>query len=69
LIRNKTIKFNLDNPEDRKLWEWLQSQPHGRFSDGTKQFWKARMQIDEGTMLEHIKVHMDALNKLKEEQK
>jgi len=42
MIRNKTIKFNLDKQEDRELWEWLQSLPHGSFSDQTKAFWKAK---------------------------
>jgi hypothetical protein len=41
MIRNKTIKFNLDKPEERELWEWLQTLSHGIFSEGTKNFWRA----------------------------
>ena len=43
MIRNKTIKFNLDNTEDRELWEWLQHRPHGTFSEQTKSFWRGKM--------------------------
>ena len=34
--KTKTIKFNMDNEEDRELWEWLQTKPHGFFSMLTK---------------------------------
>lgn len=43
MIRNKTIKFNLENPDERALWEWLQKQPHGTFSEVTKTFWNLSM--------------------------
>jgi hypothetical protein len=41
MIRNKTIKFNLDKPDDRELWELLQKLPHGKFSEATKNYWKS----------------------------
>lgn len=43
MIRNKTIKFNLDKPDERELWEWLQTLPHGYFSDVTKRHFKSLM--------------------------
>ena len=46
MIRNKTIKFNLDKPEERELWGWLQARPHGEFSEATKSFWNIRMKHD-----------------------
>lgn len=39
MIRNKTIKFNLEKNVDRELWEKLQSLPHGMFSEATKTYW------------------------------
>lgn len=44
MIRNKTIKFNLDKQDDRELWEWLQKQPHGWFSELTKRVWRDTME-------------------------
>jgi len=44
MIRNKTIKFNLDKEDDRELWEWLQKQPHGWFSELTKRVWRDTME-------------------------
>lgn len=41
--RTKTIKFNMDKEEDRQLWEYLQMQQHGRFSEVTKEYWTKRM--------------------------
>jgi hypothetical protein len=46
MIHNKTIKFNLDKQEDRELWEWLQTLPHGRFSIDTKEQWRIWMEVD-----------------------
>lgn len=43
MIRNKTIKFNMDKEEDRLLWDWLEKQPHGWFSHFTKKVWKDTM--------------------------
>lgn len=54
MIRNKTIKFNLDKPEEWELWEWLQARPHGYFSDLTKKFWKDAMKNNK-LVDEHIK--------------
>jgi hypothetical protein len=39
MIRNKTIKFNMDKQDERELWERLQKLPHGEFSERTKEFW------------------------------
>lgn len=47
MIRNKTIKFNLDKQEDRELWEVLRGLPHGTFSEMTKNFWKTQIKIAE----------------------
>lgn len=47
MIRNKTIKFNLDKPDERELWELLQQLPHGSFSEMTKQFWRTQIKIAE----------------------
>ena len=43
MIRNKTIKFDMDKPEDRELWEWLATLEHGDFTGGTKAFWTRNM--------------------------
>lgn len=43
MIRNKTIKFNLNKPEERELWEWLQTLPHGQFSEEVKTYFIAEM--------------------------
>lgn len=40
----KTIAFISE--EELKLWEWLQSLPHGKFSEDTKQYWMERMKED-----------------------
>lgn len=45
MIRNKTIKFNMDKLEDRKLWEFLSGLPHGIFSELTKQFWELKKDV------------------------
>lgn len=47
MIRNKTIKFNLDKPDERELWEWLQKLPHGTFSEETKQHWHKKMSVND----------------------
>lgn len=46
MIRNKTIKFNLDKTDERELWEWLQTLPHGEFSLITKWMWREKMEVD-----------------------
>lgn len=45
MIRNKTIKFNLDKPEDKELWEFLQQLPHGSFSEMSKHFWTTQLEV------------------------
>jgi len=44
VIRKKTIDFDLDKEEDMVLWEWLQKQPHGWFSELTKRVWRDTME-------------------------
>ncbi|OUS72970.1 hypothetical protein B1748_23465 [Paenibacillus sp. MY03] len=73
MIRNKTIKFNMDKQEDRELWEYLSSLPHGTFSDLTKSFWRSQIKLDRldeyeknNSMVERM---MEVANKYKEERK
>lgn len=77
-IKTKTIKFNLDKPEERELWEKLQRLPHGEFSEKTKEYWndevnetwKHTIQIGKHMSFEDIEEHLlDFLKQLKEEQK
>jgi hypothetical protein len=48
MIRNKTIKFNMDDPVKRKLWEYLERLPHGTFSEETLAYWMEKMKEKEG---------------------
>lgn len=41
--KTKTIKLSMGKPDERELWEWLQTLPHGTFSDDTKKYWLERM--------------------------
>lgn len=41
----KSIRFNMDDEEDRKLYEWLSQLPRGAFSEGTKGYWLDRMKF------------------------
>ncbi|MBB6694364.1 hypothetical protein H7B90_23490 [Cohnella xylanilytica] len=52
MIRNKTIKFDMEKPEEKELWDWLQMQPHGDFSVITKQFW--RLSKEKGSQLHKL---------------
>lgn len=56
MIRNKTIKFNLERQDDRALWEWMEKLPHGQFSESTKNYWLSRKKVEEGT--EYIEPQM-----------
>lgn len=41
--KRKAIICDMDKPDENELWSYLQSLPHGEFSEITKQFWKIRM--------------------------
>jgi hypothetical protein len=41
--KTKTLKLNLDAPDERILWEWLKRLPHGDFSHKTKRYWLEQM--------------------------
>lgn len=43
MIRNKTIKFDMDKPDDRKLWEYLAKLPHGEFTETVKDYYRGQM--------------------------
>jgi hypothetical protein len=43
----KSIRFNLDDEEDRKLYEWLSHLKRGEFTEQTKEFWIAKMKESE----------------------
>lgn len=62
MIRNKTIKFNLDKIEDRELWEWLRTLPHGEFSEGTKEYWEEEMRQSKLRGKSREEIAVDILN-------
>jgi hypothetical protein len=37
--KRKAIVCDMDKPEEKELWEWLQTLSHGQFSEVTKNFW------------------------------
>jgi hypothetical protein len=43
----KSIRFNLDDEDDRKLYEWLSHLKRGEFTELTKEFWKDKMKESE----------------------
>lgn len=47
VLRQKSIKFDLDDPEERKLWDWLRTLGHGEFSNQTKAYWMEKMKEKE----------------------
>jgi len=42
----KNIRFNMDDKEDRLLYEWLSRLPRGKFSIGTKEYWINKMKSE-----------------------
>lgn len=44
--RTKTLKFNISDPREKELYDYLQTLPHGRFSEKTKDSWRAKMEIE-----------------------
>lgn len=47
----KNVAFNMDNRDDRNLYEWLQALPHGKFSAETKAYWEKKMKKDVGSSI------------------
>lgn len=43
----KSIRFNLDDEDDRKLYEWLSHLKRGEFTEQTKEFWIDKMKESE----------------------
>lgn len=43
MVKRKAIVCDMNKPDEKKLWEWLQSLPHGKFSEYTKKFWIDKM--------------------------
>lgn len=41
--RTKTLKFEINDPEEKMLYDNLQRLPHGEFSRITKQIWRERL--------------------------
>lgn len=39
----KNVPFDPMNEEEKKLYEWLQTLPHGQFAERTKAFWLEQM--------------------------
>lgn len=39
----KSIRFNLDDEEDRELYEWLSHLKRGEFTELTKEYWLEKM--------------------------
>jgi hypothetical protein len=66
----KSIRFNLDDEEDRKLYEWLSHLKRGEFTELTKQFWMDKMEqierVRDGYKLPESL--MNDLKKMKEDQ-
>lgn len=44
---NKPVNFNLDDPEDKRLYEQLQALPHKKFTEETKAYWRKRFKEGE----------------------
>lgn len=42
-VRTKTVKWDISRENDLKLWEYLQTLPHGMFSTETRKFWTRHM--------------------------
>jgi hypothetical protein len=40
----KNVPFDPDNKEEMTLYQWLQSLPHGKFSEVTKKYWMKKME-------------------------
>lgn len=40
---NKPFMLNLDDQEEKELYEWLKNQPTGEFKQQTKKYWLKKM--------------------------
>jgi hypothetical protein len=40
---NKPFMLNLDDPQEKELYEWLKQQPQGEFKQKTKKYWIKKM--------------------------
>lgn len=40
---NKPFMLDKDIPEEKELYEWLQSRPRGEFKQHTKEYWMKKM--------------------------
>ena len=43
---NKPFLLNLDIPEEKELYEWLQKRDRGEFKQKTKKYWLKQMKED-----------------------
>ena len=43
----KNVPFDPEDEREKKLYEWLQQLPHGKFSAETKKYWFKEMEKDE----------------------
>lgn len=41
--KRKAMVCDMEKPDDKELWEWLQTLSHGSFSEDTKEYWRKRM--------------------------
>lgn len=41
---NKPFMLNLDDPEEKELYEWLKNQPKRIFKQETKAYWLKKME-------------------------
>ena len=42
----KNVPFDPTNEEEKKLYDWLQTLPHGKFAERTKEYWMEQMKKD-----------------------
>jgi hypothetical protein len=45
--KRKAIVCDMDKTDEKELWEWLQTLPHGKFSEDTKNYWLQKMKESE----------------------
>jgi hypothetical protein len=45
---NKPFMLNLDDPQEKELYEWLKTQDKGEFKQKTKKYWIKKMKEDKG---------------------
>ena len=42
--KRKQMVCDLDKPDEKELWEWLQTLSHGQYSEVSKSFWFRAME-------------------------